>query len=196
MWSIGDLIWSYDQYIRGEIGFPSAADYFYLLGYPMIFWAAISEAIGSRLSLKKVSRSTLSAIVLAALLLVAVFAYLGIYNIYDPEAPGGENLVLLGYGVGDIFLVVASLVVVVMASYFGNSVVGKFWRGMMAGVGATLIADIFYGIFTGPYIDGVVMYSVGIDGLYILGYIFMASALWNMSRATKVIQNRLGVGKK
>jgi hypothetical protein len=191
MWSIGDTIWGYEQIVVGEIGFPSAADYFYLLGYPMIFWAAISDAIGSKLSFRKLPSGTKMAMLLAAVLLVGAFAYLGVYNIYDSEASGGENLVLIGYGVGDIFLVVASLLVLVMANSFGNSVVGRFWKGMLLGVGVTLLADIFYGIFTDPYIDGEALYAVTIDGLYILGYVFMANALWDLSIASKKIQEKL-----
>ena len=186
-WFIGDFIFfAFEQYLHTD-PFPSIADVFYLVAYPLLFIGLYRYAKLSDIEWTP-ARKMLAWI--AGLLLAAIVFYFGIYLAFDPEAPLLDNLIAMSYGVGDLFLIIAALVVAVMASEFRGGLLFRYWNYFTAGMFLMLAADILFAIYPTQYVAGEWPFRQ-MDLLWSASYLLFAWALFGIGFAIKKAETRL-----
>jgi len=169
-WLLGELTWYIFDLYLGIDPFPSTADIFYLVAYPIILIGIVNE-----LRLGKILWTTkkiiFNAIVL--LLLFTITYYYGIYMAYDLEATLTENVVAISYGVGDLVLVIGSIMLLNLSIEFSGGLFSKAWVVFVIGMLLTWAADVLFAIYYEPYIARDWL-TLQMDQLWILGYLFFS----------------------
>jgi len=174
-WLIGEAIWIY--FFLADIGaFPSVADVFYLLAYPLILIGIILE-LKDGMSFKW--NGVTIGIIVILLALTALTGYYGVYWAYDEEATGAENIVAMSYGIGDIILLV---VVALLIIKYGGAFFSKSWMLLGLGFVLTWAGDILYAMFYEAYEEGLWLASQ-MDYLWIIGYLLMGFFFYRQMKA-------------
>jgi diguanylate cyclase (GGDEF)-like protein len=144
VWSIGDIVWSLYDVVENEVPFPSVADGFYVIGYPL-FAAGLVLAIRVRRAHQdwKIALDA-AALTVAALLLLWVYVA---RPILDQSVGWVSKLFEMLYPTGDLLL----------AGVTGLLFLGASWRAtsmqlLLVGLLATFGADIAY--YTIPTVHG------------------------------------------
>lgn len=154
-WTIGELVWYWFKDYVGIDPFPSVADVFYLLGYPLIFVGLIKEIRLLKIKLSQLGRPTLSLGLGVVFLLALIVGYFGVYRAYNPAAALSENLIGMSYGVADLLLIVALLFMFVAVWVFKGGKLASFWSLMLFGIVSFLVADLLFVVYSEPYINDV-----------------------------------------
>jgi len=117
-WGIGQMFWSifYNIILNIEVPYPSIADYFYILSWPLWFLGMIhlSKATGARFSIKKLEGQFL--LLLIPLVLIALSYYLLIIIARDGTLfTSNEDLQKiffdLAYPIGDVIILTTSTLI-------------------------------------------------------------------------------------
>jgi len=111
-WFLGDFIWVIFEVFLNKNPFPSVADLFYLLAYPLLLIGLIQELKSNRLSWTpaRVALGAVPSIILAILVL-----YFGIIKAYAPEETMANNVIAMAYGVGDLVLIIFGVAILMVA---------------------------------------------------------------------------------
>ena len=144
-WGMAETIgYVSDNFITAPTMDPQISDFFFLIAYP-IFGAGVYQGfIAAEIKLKQINKSLLTAVLSASLVLTAWVAYFGVYQAYDPTVDLLKNAVNIGYGVGDLILVIVSTLMILVAEEYGNGKLAAFWKTMALGFFVFLIGDILY----------------------------------------------------
>lgn len=180
-WFFGELLFAYYQYILHVDSYPSAADFFYVLAYPMFFAGLINEIRIAQINWKGISKPTLFLLTLVGLLLGVIVGYFGIYQAYAPDEPLLSNLVAIGYGVGDLLLVLITILLLVLVWEFRGGKMSKVWLLLFGALIMTLVADILFARFSNEYTMQVWFYKSLLDSFWMAGYLFFAFAFFELS---------------
>lgn len=177
-WFVGEVFWTYYELVAKTDPYPSAADWFYLLGYVPLGIGLLWELKFLRHKVHKALSYTLRLLLtMLAILFSGVALYFGVWQAIKPEYSALENGVAISYGVVDIALVLMSLtVVIVTLEMRGGKFVGPWWW-FLAGLGCTFVADIGFAMFTPQYETMVSYYKPILDTIWIVGYLAMAYGL-------------------
>lgn len=173
-WALGDILWYLFTTFLNINPFPSVADVFYLLGYPLVLtgiYLTLHQAQIGFKDLKKISNSALVINVLLVCALIWIVSYYGIYQVYDSEAGTLYNFFSIGYGVADLILIIASMFAFTIISVYRGGKLATFWLRMIVGFLLFLIADILFALFDAQYEAGLKPY-IYIDLIYIASYLF------------------------
>lgn len=182
---IGSSIFAYYHFTSGDIGFPSFADLFILLGYPLLL---LGLFIQMRFVNVLISRSKKIFLSLITLFLAAVIVYFGILLPFDLTAPLMVNFVQTLYGIADLVLVTAFVFVLVLAFEYRG---GKFfypWLFVFLGVLSTLCGDILFAILTNEYFVNASIRSL-IDMFWAGAYVFYVYGLLNLGLIVASLQS-------
>jgi signal transduction histidine kinase len=136
LWALGDLLWSIYE-LRDMDPFPSAADGFYVAGYPVI---ATGIALAARRRFAERNRGALlDAVVLTTAIGLLVWVYL-IQPLRADADPGvWTDVFTAAYPLGDVLLLA------VLARFLvGNAWRVQAFRWLTAAFAATLLADIVF----------------------------------------------------
>ncbi|MBU2523714.1 hypothetical protein KKG71_00785 [Patescibacteria group bacterium] len=172
---VGELLWLYYEHILGADPFPSLADVFYIVSYPLMIIGIFKEI---RISNRKEQLPSWKVAIPVALL-IAVSSFYFIYQAYDYEASLIENTFSMGYGLGDIILVVAGVYIFrIMRDYSGGRMASAW---LMIGIGLilTLIADVLFSFFYQQYEESLYAYAQ-IDLVWSLAYLFFSYGLFKI----------------
>ncbi|MDI6777906.1 MAG: hypothetical protein QMD77_01840 [Patescibacteria group bacterium] len=189
-WAAGELIWYIFKNFLNIDPFPSVADAFFLLAYPLFFAGIL---IGTRLAEIKWNRMNKSAIaagITAIVILAAAVSYWGIYKVYDPETSPLENIIAMSYGVGDLILIGALIFSLGAARAFRGGRFGTLWTILTGGFFFFLVADIFFAIYQPIYIEGLKP-CVYIDLVWIAGYLLITYGLLDNAFSIRSIQKKI-----
>lgn len=178
-WFIGEFLWNYYELVLHIDPFPSLADAFYLIGYPLLLAGFINEIRSAQIQWKKLHPATTFLLVLVSLLFIGAVGYFGIYLPFDAQEPLLSNVIAIGYGVGDMLLIIINLLVLVLAWEFRGGSLSKIWLVFFLSFIFTLIADILFALFTKEYEQQVWVYKSAFDSLWMLAYVFLAYALFS-----------------
>ncbi|HSW97816.1 MAG TPA: hypothetical protein VLF89_08375 [Candidatus Saccharimonadales bacterium] len=179
-WFIGEVLFYYYEFILHINPFPSIADFFYLLAYPLIFFALVNEIRNTKVNLKKIHPSIFFLFCIAALALIFLVFYFGVYLAYDPQEAVLTNLIATWYGVGDLFLIIGNIYVLILAWEFRGGSFSHLWILFFVGFILMLIGDILFAIFTPQYKAEVWFYRSLLDSFWMASYIFFANALFDL----------------
>ncbi|HCT77513.1 MAG TPA: hypothetical protein DGG94_13095 [Micromonosporaceae bacterium] len=169
-WAAGDIYWSaaFSASPGDEIPVPSLADVFYIGIYPLAFAGFILLA---RAAVTRLPASVLLDRAVISLAAGAVFCASVVVHVLSIDSGGalGEKITYLLYPVGDLMLIIISLVV--LATVRRRSYPTWWLLGLGAGFFATADTAYLFGLSKDAYVDG-----SWVDGLWMLGLMFMALA--------------------
>lgn len=190
MWSMGEIIWYIMRNFMGINPFPSVADFFFLLAYPIIFLGLYESFKLYSVEFGKINKALIFLNSIIALLLILAVLYFGIYGAYNAEASLVNNILAMGYGVADIVLVVASLFSLSLAYEYKGGRLGFFWMTLTLGFVMFLIADILFAMYNGLYIENIKPY-VYIDLIWLAGYFLFIYGLMDTYSHLKEVELRI-----
>ncbi len=172
-WGIGEIIWVlYEYVLETEVPYPGWADVAYVAGYPLMFVGVLllPHVNPRRLERLRLFMDALAgSIALGALMWVT---YLGDQIYFDPEAGLLEHFINILYPIGDVFLLVAVMILAVRRSSLRFDV-------RLFAVAASLIvatvADYLYilQVEADTYVSG-----GWLDSLWLLDYAAIIVAGW------------------
>jgi hypothetical protein len=186
-WAIAECVWYLYRYVLGVDPYPSVADLFFLIPYPLFFAGIYIAYKNSGASILNVSKKFLTLDVCIITTLSLLVAYFGIYRAYNPEVSDIENSLSFIYGIVDLVLVAISLFIVSIIREFRNSKLGSFWIAITLGFLSFFVADVLFAIYNSPYSSDIKPYTY-IDLFWIGGYLLLSHALIDMILFMRKIQ--------
>jgi hypothetical protein len=178
-WFLGEVFFYSYEFILHTNPFPSIADIFYILAYPLMFFALINEIQQSKIAWKKISPLTLFLYALVALTFAWIVFYFGVYLSYDPHEVLFTNLIAISYGIGDLLLIIVDLFMLILAWEFRKGSFSSLWVLLFFSFIFMLVGDILFAQFNDPYKNEVWFYKSLLDTVWITSYTFFASGLFN-----------------
>ena len=191
-WGIAEFIgYISDNFITPPTMDPQISDFFFLLAYPVFGIGVYQGFIAAEIKLKQINESLLAVVLSASLALTAWVAYFGVYQAYDPDVNLLTNVVNIGYGVGDLILVIASTLMILVAKEYGNGKLASFWKTMALGFFIFLIGDILYfTMYWDQYSQDQKPY-VYINLLWIAAYLLLAYGVLENYLHISEVQNKI-----
>lgn len=189
-WAIGEALWVYYEHIVKTDPFPSPADYFYLAAYPLLFGGLMSEYSSSRAYTRKLDPVIGFLLGLVASLAALIIIYFGIILPFDPETPFLENLIAIGYSVGDMVVLLSGLMILILAWKFKGGNYMQFYLYAFFALILTLVADLGFAMYTDEYIHGSWWHKNSLDTLWIMGYLYWAVAFSSFAVSLQRVQDR------
>lgn len=153
--ALGDSSWGILELGFNEQPFPSVADFFYLLNYPLLLAGVLLLPETAARREKEIKKALDAGIVMVAAILVFWNFLMGPLVASNRDYPILEQAILVAYPVGDIVLLWALLRIIYKRSYQqGENDVPAFW--LAASLVVTIVADcIFtYQVVMGTYVSG------------------------------------------
>lgn len=194
---IGELFFDYYEYILGINPFPSVADIFYMLAYPMLVLGLINEVIVARVNWEKLNKIVLLLFFTCAVLFAVIVGYFGIYQAYDAQRSLLANGIAMSYGVGDLLLIVASLLIFILIKEFQGGILSRVLFKLFFGFLCTLVGDILFAIYTTQYDRQIWFYKSLLDSFWVAGYLLFASAMFDFAFSIQEAYQKIGkLGKK
>lgn len=190
LWAIGEVFWVYFDFIAREAPYPSTADYFYLLAYPVFFFALLSQVKRANVNWKKIDPVLVFLLSIIAVLLAVLAAYFGVYLAYDGASSLLENAVAIGYGLGDMLLVLCSLLVLILAWEYKGGNLMRLYLYCFFTFSMTFIADIGFAIYNPEYLAGDWWIKNTLDTLWIMQYLYFGLAFFSFGLSLKGMQQR------
>ena len=147
-WFLGEIIWIILEEILAINPFPSVGDLFFLSSYPFILYGLTNEF---RLRQTKCVAQKMFLIVVSSVILSLFVFYFGVYSAYDSKAGALENIFSIGYGLGDLIILIANMFVLSLMLEYQKGKLFYSWSSVFVGFSFTLLADIFFAIFKNQY---------------------------------------------
>ncbi len=177
-WFLGEVLFNYYEYVLHVNPYPSIADIFYILAYPMLLAGFINEIRIANINWKNINRANLFLFILVSFLLSVIVAYFGIYQAYNPAETFLTNSVAISYGIGDLLLILSNILILVLVWEFRGGKLSRVWLVMFVSFIFTLIADILFAIYTTQYDNQEWFYKSLLDSFWTAGYLLFAYALF------------------
>ena len=189
-WALAEItFFVLDFFMNSENLFPSIADVLFLLAYLFFLPGIYQGFVTAEVKLRNVKKSLLAIVVSASVILTILVGYFVVYQAFDPSADVLANIVNISYGVGDLILIIASMLTILVASEYGDGKLASFWKAMASGFFMGLVADILFAIYSDKMLGDVKPYTY-IDLIWTAGYLFYAFAmLENYLHISAVQQN-------
>ncbi len=171
-WGVAESVYQITLSVAEEVPYPSWADVFYLVGYPMV-GAGVLLLPHAPVGHFERARSLLDATVGAVgISLVAWITYLDRVVTFDGEASFLENWVNALYPIGDVLLLIA-----VMALAFRKSE-HRFGLEFLL-VGAALLMNAAADMVYLPLVNADLYWDgMWLDGVWLLAYACLAATAW------------------
>jgi len=189
-WFIADVTFIYFDFIVRNLPYPSIADCFYLIAYLLLAIGLIFEVFLSDVSWKKMDKKVYLISGLFTAIMLTTFSFLTVSSSYSPTVSFWENVVTIGYTVGDLILSLAGFFILVIAWEYRGGKVSKVWISIFLGFLITMIADLIYAKFTDEFAKHIgLIYSLS-QYCYILGYLFIANGFLLLRSVLQSFQKR------
>ena len=191
-WGMAETIgYVSDNFITAPTMDPQISDFFFLLAYP-VFGAGVYQGfIAAEVKLKQTKKSLLAIVLSASLVLTVWVAYFGVYQAYDSTVDLLTNIVNIGYGVGDLIIVIASMLTILVAREYGGGKLARFWKTIALGFFMLLIGDILYfTMYWDQYSQDLKPYTY-IDLLWIAAYLLLAYGMLENYLHISEVQNKI-----
>lgn len=168
-WLVGELLWTYYEFVLSIDPYPSFADYFYLLGYPFLFMGFIWHIrfFGKNKQNSMGSTNFLPFVTLNTVLLTAgsLFAYYA----FQSDVPILENIIFIFYVEGDVILFFILFMILSLCRELAGKTVFFPWLLLLIGFFFLFIADGLFALFQHQY-ELLIPVFKRIDLLWIAGY--------------------------
>jgi hypothetical protein len=168
--TLGQGTLTFYQTFLGKSPFPSVADIWFMISYPLLIIALIMFAMAYAKSGFAVDRQA----PMAALLTVAALAVAWplLRPIALTPAPPVATALNIAYPALDLILLVPTIVLLRLASRFRGGAVWRLWAALLAGFVFIALGDLFYAYFS---TFGYTRLDPLVHALYIVAYASLAS---------------------
>jgi hypothetical protein len=172
-WGIGEIVWTLQSQV-GEIPYPGPADFFYVVGYPLIFAGVIALPYlrpGRFERIRLAIDATAGAVSLAVVMWVAY-----LHEVVGLGISPLESFLNVAYPLGDVLLLTALMVLAMRRSEQRLDLRIVLLAGSVA---LTAVADVIFSLQSaaGTYIEW-----AWLDGLWLISYGMIALAAWVVTR--------------
>lgn len=175
-YAIAEAIWVWDFNIARITPFPSVADVFYLLSYPLFLSGIVLAIRLNRVDLRAVRAATWFLFGIIVLCVAFIVLYFGVSQGLGSDLSPLGNAIMVSYSVGDIALCLLALGALVLALEYRGGHLMRFWLMMLCAFGLVLVADIGYSAYYDRYVSGDVLTVNVIESIWIFSYVFFALA--------------------
>lgn len=186
-WFLGELLWFILSYIMLIDPYPSVADFFYVIAYPMFFIGILMILWKARIDWND---RRITYFLFAVAIISTMSIYFGGYLAYDPSAGLLENLFGILYNIGDAVLILGSLLILFLAMDLKGGKLFSSWLAFTGGIFLIFVADILFSIYYAPYEENVFLY-LQMDHLWIGGYLLVAVCLFRIYYVLKDAEGRI-----
>jgi len=190
VWAIAEIVWYVLQSFMGNNDFPTVTDIFFLLAYPIWGFGIYQGFTTAEVKLVRVRKSLLTLVFSASIILTILVSYFGIYQAYDPNADLLANIVAIFYGLGDLVLIILSLLTILVASEYRGGKLASFWKTMAAGFFVFLVADILFAMYRDQFMADIKPYAY-IDLMWLSGYLLIAYAMLENYAHVYLVQKQI-----
>lgn len=187
-WFIGETLFAVYDVVLHIDPYPSIADAFYLLAYPLILVGIFKEIFNYKTDMNPIRSIVIS--IVSIILSILVFA-LSIQPSYSSGASALENLIAMSYGVGDLILIVGVSHILMLTMDFQGGKLYRAWTYVIVAVCFMLLGDMLYAIYTQQYNDNNPLFK-RIDLLWIVSYLAFAYGLFELKFIIRDVQDRVG----
>jgi signal transduction histidine kinase len=172
-WGLGEIVW-FIQLQRGEVPYPGAADFLYILGYPLIFAGVILLPYLRPGRFERIRLAIDAAAGTVSLAVVMWVAYLD--DVVALGSTFSETVLNLFYPFGDVLLATA---VMILAMRRSEQRVDLRIFLFVGGVAITTAADVVFALqnAAGTYVEW-----TWLDGLWLFSYGMFALAAWFVTK--------------
>lgn len=186
-WFIGDFIWFILEYFFNQNPFPSIADYFYLFAYPLLLIGLIQELRANKM--RWTYCKVISCILLSLFFGLIVF-YFGIIKAFDSSDLLINNLIAIAYGVGDLLLIIFTVLILMVAIGYQKGKLFYPWLIILIGFFLILVADILFAMYHQEY-ENLEAISRNIDLGWISGFLFLTYGFYSIEYTVMQARNKL-----
>ncbi len=187
---IGELLFFLFQFVFHINPFPSVADIFYLLAYPLMMAGLVKEISLHQISWHDFNKLALVLILLLLATLSFIVIYFGVFVAYNPGDPFINNLIATAYGVADLLLIVPSLFILNMTLDYRGGKLFNFWALILLALIFMLTGDILFAIFNNKYTELVWPYTM-IDLAWVTSYLLFAYGFFYTATTIKELKLKL-----
>lgn len=188
LWALGSLTYVINTFFLGIDQYPSLADVFIIAGYFFYMGGLLLEVRKRHVSFKNPYKIVTF---ITGLIIAVVTFYFGFYLAIDPSAPWLVSIVSLGYGIGDVILLMTLLIVIMMAFEYKGGRLFLPWFLIFTGFLVILVADILFTFYVVQYEAKEWPYYVGIDFIWRVSYVFFAYGLFSLGFVVKDVKNTI-----
>lgn len=167
-WFIAEMLWVHQDLVVHEDPFPSAADIFYLIGYPflLMFFVAYLQPVRAGITKKVLA---VSSVISVGVLIPSLYYVLG-----DAKNPGGlETILGTIYPIFDSIVIIPAIIGVVL---FFKGQVNLMWTLICLGTVSLFAADT---AFLLGQIDNSYYTGSPIEILFHLNYVLLSFGVYN-----------------
>lgn len=189
-WMLGEVTWFVFRFLLQVDPYPSLADIFYLIAYPLVFMGLGNELRIGRVGWENMNAFVKLLVVFLSILLIFIVGYFGIYLAYKPSASFLENAIAIGYGVGDVLLIIPTLLILKLATEYKGGKIFSSWLAIFVALVAMLVGDLLFAIYTEQYNAIEWPYNLT-DLTWIVSYLCFAYGLSTIGIAVSEIQRKL-----
>lgn len=186
-WFLGELTWAIYEIVLHANPYPSIADVFYLLAYPLILYGIIKEILNYKIDINPIRSLMITGV---AIILSILVYHISILPASAQEATFIEHIIAVSYGIGDVALIVAVSYILVLTVDFKGGKLYESWFYIMLGVVFMLLGDLFFAMYTDQYEQAIPFFK-RIDLLWILSYTFFAFGLLDIKFMIKEVQEKI-----
>lgn len=191
--TVGQLIWGYFRFFSPSFLINVIPPFFFFTTYILAFLGFV--IVGKALRVKWQSNPELIvAIALLGLILAVIISGSGILS--NQGLPDYVHYINLGYLLGDIVhLIVIYLIVLIVISYKGGGLFGRYWTSLFVGHFLYVVGDFTTAIFFKSYSTGHWPFTL-IDLIFIGGYLFSAHGFYGLCDSVRQAQAKMQAMKK
>lgn len=187
---IGETLFFMYQYVFHKMPFPSVADVFYLVAYPLLLAGLLIEVKMHKPKLSEFNKTAVVVMSSILVVLVAVVAYFGIYKAYDPEATAVANWIATSYGIADIIIIVPILYVLKLAFDFRGGKLFNSWILIFFAMLLMLKGDVLFALYSTQYSEGQWPYTL-IDLAWTASYLLFAYSFYYTASVLRELRSKL-----
>lgn len=191
--TVGQAIWGFFRFFYPSTLINIIPPFFFFATYFLAFFGFAIVAKALRVNWKS-NPELIIAIALLGLILSIIVSGSGVLS--SQGLPDYVHYINLGYLLGDVVhLIVIYLIVLIVISYKGGGLFGRYWTSLFMGHILYVIGDFTTAIFFKSYSAGLWPFTL-IDLIFIGGYLFNAHGFYGLCDGVRQAQAKIKEYKK
>jgi hypothetical protein len=186
-WFVGEALFALYELVLKINPYPSIADVFYILAYPLVLFGIYHELKNYNTEISPLKSLTVSSI--SILMSIFVF-YIMIFPVFNAHESLARNIISVAYGIGDMLLIVGVLHILLLIVDFKGGRLYHAWLYVLIGAIFMLLGDVLFALYSAQYGDGIPQYKL-IDLLWIASYLFFSVGLFEMRFIIRDVQKKI-----